>query len=144
MLFKNMTLCFTSKIKPLSVWPSGGDATCFSSQDNWAFSRCYCCGHFCKACADWMPRRDWGCAEVNSGSHQPGRCAVCSPGRSQGHHCCFGPCMQAGHSLLAWLQDQLTLSCGYRKELIVSFVLASWNAEELINCGLKVLSSPET
>lgn len=47
-------------------------------------------------------------------------------------------------SQLAWLQPQRALSWGYRKELILSFVLASCNAKELINGSLKGLSSPET
>lgn len=94
-------------------------------------------GAFCwGAAVPWaarLPRKgELGCSDQG-----------CWAPESSGAGCC-GCWWLPWCSQLAWLQPQRPLSCGCRRELILSFVLASCNAKELINFSLKVLSSPET
>lgn len=154
-LFKNTTLCFFGKSKLLPALQGGSCYLLFQprflSAQQMLTLRSVLQATY--RLAIWevsagQQRRGEPChspARVNRESGDRAAGVPCCRGRGG---CCRGQFRasteQQWCSQLVWLELQQALSCGYREELILSFVLASWNAKELINCSLKVLSSPET
>lgn len=139
-LFKNTMLCFVGKSKLLPALQGGSCYLLFQPRFLSAQQMLILWSVLQAMYQLDTPQEGWTGTAVTRAAG-----VLCCLGRGGCCHCWFRTSTeQQWCSQLVWLELQHALSCGCRKELILSFVLASWNAKELINCSLKVLSSPET